>query len=195
MGARELDLLWRYYGLLRARNPDRGLLGAESFRDIALKHFLDCAVVPTMVALPSPLLDIGAGAGFPGIVLAILVPGLHVVLAEERTWKADFLQEAIHALGLHNAQVYPSHVGPGARFSVRAVITRALERIAATLRRCEGFLTPGAQVIFMKGPAVDSELREVARRVKGTYVLRRDLAYVLGGTPYRRRLLVYERVA
>jgi len=195
MGARELDMLWRYYVLLEKRNLDHDLTRVSGINAIATKHFLDCAVVPSMVDLPSPLLDIGTGAGFPGVVLKIMKPELHVVLAEERPRKVAFLRELLAELALSDVELFARRVWAQSPLDVSAVITRAVEPVLTTLMRCRSFLHPGAVAIFMKGPSVDSELRDAARGSRDAYVLRKDIAYALPGTSYQRRILVYERTA
>lgn len=193
LGARELDQLWRYYLLLTARNPDHDLTRIIGLRAVATKHFLDCALVPTLVELPSPLLDIGAGAGFPGVVLSIMRPDLEVILAEERVRKVAFLRDLVAELTLPKARVLPIHVSHTTKLHVSGVITRALETASATLDRCKNLVTRGGKVILMKGPSVDKELRGAARKARRTFELSEDLSYVLPGTPYHRRILVYER--
>ena len=195
MGARELDMLWRYYVLLEKRNPDHDLTRVTGINAIATKHFLDCAVVPSMVDLSSPLLDIGTGAGFPGVVLKIVKPELHVVLAEERPSKVAFLRELLAELVLGDVEVFPRRVWAKSPLDVSAVITRAVEPVAATLVRCRSLLHSGGLVVFMKGPSVDAELRDAERRSRGAYFLRKDVAYSLPGTSYQRRILAYERTA
>lgn len=195
LGAQELDQLWRYYVLLHLRNPDHALTASVGLQDVAIKHFLDCAMVPDFVSLPSPLLDIGSGAGFPGVVLKIMKPELHVVLAEERPRKAAFLRELLAELALSDVEVFARRVWAQSPLDVSAVITRAVEPVLTTLMRCRRFLRPGAAAIFMKGPSVDSELRDAARRSRDAYVLRKDIAYALPGTSYQRRILVYERTS
>ncbi len=60
-----LGRLWRFHGLIRSHNDDNDLTRLRSFRDFVVKHYIDCLVVPSLIRLPSPLLDIGTGAGFP----------------------------------------------------------------------------------------------------------------------------------
>jgi 16S rRNA (guanine527-N7)-methyltransferase len=195
VGPRELDQLWRYYVLLEKRNHHHGLTRVVGLDAVTDKHFLDCAVVPGLVELPASLLDIGTGAGFPGVVLKIMKPDLHVVLAEERQHKVAFLLELLKELGLDGIEVLPRRVVAGLSISVGGIITRALEPVASTLARCREFLASGGVAIFMKGPSVDDELRDAGRRARGAFVLSGDVAYHLPGTTYRRRIVVYERCA
>jgi len=251
----QLGLLWRYHLLLEVRNPELDLTRIRGLRDTAIKHFLDCAIIAGLVDLPSPLLDIGSGAGFPGIVLKIVQPHIEIILAEPRHKRVTFLSELLKELDLSGVQIYPnkipgpqpltltSHrlskrtrrdgsdceacdrgphrrillddtarrlterneagraisaveptVGEKFRLKVGGVITRAVEPIVSTLHRSLDLLDPGGLVFFMKGPSVDPELRDAKRKSSVSYTLVDNISYVLPGTQFRRRLVVYSRL-
>ena len=180
---------WNFHQLLRRRNEELDLTRLHGFETIVLKHYVDCALVATLLDLPSPLLDLGTGAGFPGIPLKIVRPDLHLVLAEPRAKRVAFLQEAVQTLGLREVEIVPHRIGAEFDRPVRGVITRAVASIPATLSRLEPWLEPGALALFMKGPGVDDELADVP----ATFRLRRDIPYSIPETPHRRRLVVLER--
>ncbi|MEW5723006.1 MAG: 16S rRNA (guanine(527)-N(7))-methyltransferase RsmG [Thermodesulfobacteriota bacterium] len=190
-----LDRFWNFHQLLRARNAEADLTRIHSFESLVWRHYVDCALVTRFLDPPSPLLDIGTGAGFPGLPLKIMRPDLEVILAESRGRKLEFLEEAIETLGLTGVEVYPHKVT--ARFDrpVRAVITRDLEAMARTLGRAAGFLPRGGLAIFMKGPAADEELAEARAAHALDFELQADTAYTLGRTGHRRRLIVFERIS
>ena len=166
---RKLDLLWRFHLLLRRHTEEYDLTRLRSFRDIVVKHYIDCMIVPTLIELPSPLLDIGTGAGFPGIPLKIIRPECEIILAESRSRRVEFLEQAVKELGLRGIRIYGRGVLPG-RMEEKAagVITRALETAEKTLNRVEYLLEPGGQVIFMKGPQSGDEIAEARRSHVGS---------------------------
>jgi len=145
-------------------------------RDFWRKHVLDAAlpflVVEALRALPDRLLaaDLGAGAGFPGLVLARLRPGWDVALIERTQKKALFLEETIEALGVPNAYVVPfdARDAPG-RAPVLAgacgvVAARAVGRLAAVTAAAAPLLARGGVLVHYKGGDVDAaELKEGAR--------------------------------
>lgn len=192
----QLDQLWRYHNLLRKRNQDRDLTRLIGFETIALKHYVDCLLIPKMVRLEGPLLDVGTGAGFPGIPLKIFLPKLEVILAEPRPRRVAFLEEAIDLLGLKGIEVFPHKVvSKSFQKPVKSVITRALETMDKTMLRTSGCLLPGGKLFFMKGPGVDAEISEVASRFSSEFKLREDKAYSLPRTPHQRRLITWERLS
>ncbi len=191
----QVQQFWAFHQLLRLRNDELDLTRLHSFDTIVLKHYVDCALVATLVDLPSPLLDLGSGAGFPGIPLKIVRPDVQIVLGEPRAKRVEFLREAIRELGLQDIEVVAQSVGARFEYPVRGVITRAVETIAATLARVEGWLEPGSRILFMKGPGVEPELDTARKEWAHAFRVVRDVPYTIAETPHARRLVVFERTA
>lgn len=193
---KQLEQFWAFHRLLRRRNEELDLTRLRGFDSMVLKLYVDSALVASLVDLPSPLLDLGTGAGFPGIPLKIMRPDLHVVLAEPRKKRVSFLHEVIEALGLRNVEVRSGRVGR--RFDgagAAAVITRAVESIPDTLDRVAPWLQPGGRVVFMKGPDSAAEVATLRRDYASRFKLNVDRSYEIPETPHKRRLVVVERVA
>jgi 16S rRNA (guanine527-N7)-methyltransferase len=190
---RQCDLFWRFYELFDRYNDEYDLSRIKRFDDIVLKHFVDSALVATMIDLPSPLLDIGTGAGFPGIPLRIMSPGTSIILAEPKDKRVLFMEMIIKEFGFENARVYPHRVGDHSDFEVAGVITRAFEQVDGTLSRVAHFLPKGGRVIFMKGPAADEDMGQMSDENRRAYKIVRDDEYFLPGTKHVRRLLVFEK--
>ncbi len=190
---KQLSQLWSYHNLIRKRNQDGDLTRLFSFHAMAIKHYLDCLMVAKLTRLPSPIIDVGTGAGFPGIPLKIFLPQIHFILAEPRPRRIEFLKEAIRTVGLKSVEVF-EHKVTSQSFArpVYGVITRALETMDKTLLRTSGATQPGTRLIFMKGPNVDAELKDIEVRFADKVKLIEDHDYVLPGTDLQRRLIVYE---
>jgi 16S rRNA (guanine(527)-N(7))-methyltransferase RsmG len=193
---RQLDLLWRFHLLLRRHTEEYDLTRLRSFRDIAVKHYIDCMIVPSLIELPSPLLDIGTGAGFPGIPLKIVCPECEIILAESRSNRVEFLEHAVKELGLKGIRIHEGGVLPGRMGEkVAGVITRALETAEKTLNRVKDNLDPGGQVILMKGPQGENEISEALHLWNDTFTLKKNISYTLPGTHHRRRLIIFEKIS
>ena len=188
-----LDLFMRYHELIVSHNEDRDLTRITRFDDFIVKHFIDSVYFTRFVDLPESLLDIGSGAGFPGIPLKIMFPSLRIILAEPRARRAAFLEMAAGLLELDEVTVYPHRVTELSRFDVRGVITRALEPIDETLSRAGHFLERGGKVLFLKGPGADDDLDRLPKSGAGPFSLVLDRAYTLPGTEHRRRIIVLEK--
>jgi 16S rRNA (guanine527-N7)-methyltransferase len=191
--AEQLDRLWAYHGLLRAANADLNLTRIHNFENMVLKHYVDSLLVLRFEELPSPLVDMGSGAGLPGIPLKIARPDLHVILAEPRQARAEFLDRACEQLGLKGVEVYAGKVGARFPRRVRGVITRAVAGIPETLDRVAGVLETGGRMLFMKGPECDAEIAAARTSNAASFLMKADHHYAIPGTPHDRRLVVYER--
>ncbi len=196
LNGEQLDQLWRYHNLLRSRNQDRDLTRITGFEPMVIKHYVDCMIVGKFFTIPSPVIDVGTGAGFPGIPLKIRYPHLKIILAEPRPRRVEFLEEACRLLQFKNYEVFDHKViSQSFKKPVAAVITRALEEMDKTLLRTSACLQVGGKAIFLKGPNVDPEIHYVRKRFGDEFKLILDKAYNLAGTENERRLLVWERMA
>lgn len=162
---------------------------------MVLKHYVDSMIVGKFYRLPSPLLDVGTGAGFPGIPIKIRYPHIELVLAEPRPRRVQFLKDAIKEIALTRVQVFEHRVvSRSFRKPMAGVITRALETMDKTFLRCSAAVKAGSVFIFMKGPNVDEELEAFEQRFGENVKRLLDEAYTLPHSSLDRRLLVYEVV-
>ncbi|MGB4270754.1 MAG: 16S rRNA (guanine(527)-N(7))-methyltransferase RsmG [Spirochaetota bacterium] len=176
--------------LLLQYNQSHDLTRIKDIDEIIIKHFVDSLYITSLIDIPSPLLDIGTGAGFPGIPLAIALRNNFFILAESRHKRVEFLTIVKNELHLDNVEIYPHLVTEKSFFNVNGVITRAVESIDETLHRCRHFLIKNNFIIFMKGPAVDEE--KIEEHHDYSLVIKKH--YTLPDTQYQRRIVVYKKV-
>jgi 16S rRNA (guanine527-N7)-methyltransferase len=189
-----LGQLWQYHQMLRAANERLNLTRIHQFENMVLKHYVDSLLVLKFVPeLPSPLVDMGTGAGLPGIPLAIARPDTEIILADSRRVRTAFLEEVVRALGLTRVRVHTGSVGERFTEPVRGVITRAVLEVGQTLEAVGACLDPGGRVILMKGPGCDAEIQAARAIEQPRFQLELDHAYAIPGTPHQRRLLIYRR--
>ncbi|MBN2372857.1 16S rRNA (guanine(527)-N(7))-methyltransferase RsmG [bacterium] len=187
---------WRYHNLLRERNKEYDLTRIFNFTNVVQKHYIDSVLAAKRLnwKLPSPLLDIGTGAGLPGIPLKIVCPETEIILSEGRHKRVQFLNEVVDALSLEKVEIYNHKISPSFEKLVQGVITRAVETIPKTLLRIRGLLSPGGHAIFMKGPQCDEEIKEALRVFGHEYHLIQEIPYTIPNTIHKRRLIVFERL-
>ena len=190
----QLEQLWRYHQLLRQHDAELNLTRIHNFENMVVKLYAD-SILPALQypQLPSPLLDLGTGPGMPGIPLKIFRPDLHILLAESRQQRVQFLKAVVDALHLPGLEVIERGIAPDFSRPVGGVITRAVESIDDTLMRVSGCLEKKGLVLFMKGPRCDEEMERAARDLSDDYDLAEDIAYRIPHTPHRRRLICYRR--
>lgn len=161
------EKLRAYADLLKKWQAKINLVGPATMPDLWRRHFLDSAQL--FPFLPDgPLLDLGSGAGFPGLVLAILRgTGDPVHLVESDSRKGAFLREATRITGAP-AVIHTSRIEALKLFEVSAITARALAPVATLLTLAESFLTHSPKCLFLKGEKLEDELTEAAKDWKMT---------------------------
>lgn len=193
LSVEQLRVLELFHRLLMEWNRKTNLTRIRDEREMVLKHYVDSFMVLRLLGeIPSPLLDLGSGAGFPGVPLKIASPALEVILAEASLKKVRFLNEVTATLGLAGLEVVARFIDATFDRKVRGVITRAVEPIRDTFKRVRGCLEPGGKVIFMKGPRVDTEIKSLSK-FTGAFIQEEDIHYKLPVLGHRRRLIVFRR--
>ncbi len=151
--------LQAYLALLDRWNRAYNLTAIRDPREMVAKHVLDSLAMQPFVRGLGSLADLGAGAGFPGIPLALALPDLRVTLVESNGKKARFLREAVRTLQLDNARVAESRIEaldePAA---YDAITARALATLPLILQLGGHLLKPGGQLLAMKGARPDDEI-------------------------------------
>jgi 16S rRNA (guanine527-N7)-methyltransferase len=154
-----LGLAQRYAGLLAGPGVERGLLGPAEAARLWERHLLNCAVVAEFVPPASSLVDLGSGAGLPGIVLAMLLPDVTVTLLEPMGRRAAFLAECIEILGLGNAEVLRGRAEELAgQLAADVVTARAVAPMYKLVSLAAGLVKPGGVVLAIKGAGAAAEL-------------------------------------
>jgi 16S rRNA (guanine527-N7)-methyltransferase len=155
-----LDQARRYAELLATDGVTRGLIGPRETGRLWDRHLLNCAVVSELLPERGVLVDIGSGAGLPGVVLAMLRPSLQVILLEPLLRRSVFLEECVAELGLSNATVLRARVEDKAAAHIEADVATA--RAVAPLDRLAGWavrlLRPGGELLAIKGQSADEEI-------------------------------------
>jgi 16S rRNA (guanine527-N7)-methyltransferase len=158
-----LARLKAYADLLTDWNARHNLVAKSTLPDLWRRHVWDSAqLAPMIPQTAQTLADLGSGAGFPGLVLAVLRPDLAVTLHEATTKKCAFLQAAADRMGItvaiQNARLEDR---PPQAFDV--VTARALAPLPQLLGYAHSFVWPNSVCLFLKGQNVGSELTEATK--------------------------------
>jgi 16S rRNA (guanine527-N7)-methyltransferase len=155
--------------LLAGPGVVRGLLGPREVPRIWDRHLLNCAVVAEVVPQDAHLVDIGSGAGLPGLVLAIVRQDLSVTLLEPLLRRTVFLEECVEALKLDNVEVLR---GRAEELVGKRVFDVASARAVAPLDRLLKWAMPllreGGELIAMKGERAAGELAEAEAQLQAS---------------------------
>jgi len=149
----------KYAGLLTGIGVERGVVGPAEADRIWDRHLLNCGAVAHLVPARASVVDLGSGAGLPGIVLAILLPGIKMTLLEPLARRANFLSECVSVLGLPNAQVIRGRAEEYAgRLAADVVTSRAVAPLDKLAGWSAGLARPGGRVLAIKGSSAEAEL-------------------------------------
>lgn len=167
--------LQAFHELLMDKNQVMDLTNVPE-SDMPIRHYAD-SLLPLSLGLfkkGASLIDVGTGAGFPGVPLAIARPDIKVTLLESMQKRCAFLEEAIATLGLNNARVVNGRAEdlarqPQLRERFDLALARAVAALPTLLEYLLPFVKPGGQALCWKGPALQEELTqgEAAARLLG----------------------------
>jgi 16S rRNA (guanine527-N7)-methyltransferase len=156
-----------YAGILATRGVEQGLLGPREVPRLWDRHLLNCAVVAELIEPQGTLMDLGSGAGLPGLVLAMVLPDTAVTLLEPMERRCRFLTECVTELGLAHVSVLR---GRAEDVTIRTdvVTARAVAPLPRLAELAVGVLRPGGMVLAIKGRTAAEELKAagpVLRRI------------------------------
>lgn len=155
----------RYWRWLATAGLERGLLGPREVDRLWDRHLLNSTAVLPFLPETGRVLDLGSGAGLPGIVVALLRPDLDVVLLEPMARRSSFLTEVVADLGLPRTTVVRARVQEYTvdhASTVSAVTARAVAPLARLAQWSAPLLVPGGRLVALKGETAAEEL-EAAR--------------------------------
>lgn len=157
------DQLFAFLALLSRWNRTFNLSGVRDTDQMVPRHLLDSlAVVPWLG--DSPVLDVGTGAGLPGIPLAIACPERRFVLLDTNSKKLRFVTQALFDLGIGNAQAVQARIEayrPAEKFAT--IVTRAVASAAEIQARVVPLLANGGRILLMKGRHPAEDLHALAQ--------------------------------
>ena len=196
-----VERLDRYAELLLEKNQVMNLTAITEPEQVARLHMLDCAALLNVCPLEgNRLLDVGTGAGFPGMVLKILVPSLDVTLLDSLNKRLDWLAETCGALGLHGVRTVHARAeekshDPAFREQFDAVTSRAVAELRTLCELCLPYVRPGGYFLAMKSVDSDREIEDAAAAVKTLGGgLERVQDYEIPGTDIRHRVVVIKKL-
>lgn len=149
--------------LLVAEAAVQNLISAATIPHVWQRHFADSAQLLRLVPRETSgqWMDLGAGAGFPGLVIALLEPDRPVALVESRTRRIEWLVRASAALGLKNVEVVGERLEAVAKRSVAIISARAFAPLEKTLRIAARFSTSETLWLLPKGRSAQQELQTI----------------------------------
>ena len=153
-----LERLDRLAALLAEENQRQNLVSAASLSEVWRRHIADSAQLLTMGAGQGSWLDLGTGAGFPGLAIACLLPDTKVIMVESRARRIEWLSRAAESLGLTQARVLGSRLELVGDRKVSTISARAFAPLDKLLDLSARFSTPDTLWLLPKGRSARQEL-------------------------------------
>lgn len=194
-----IPALLRYWELLAEKNKVMNLTAITDPDEAARLHFLDSAALLALADLRGKsVVDVGTGAGFPGLPLKILEPSIRLTLLDAQRKRVDFLREACQDLGLEDVECVHGRAEEFAqarREGFDAAVSRAVAALPVLAELCLPLVRPGGQFLAMKSVDTNEELHAAGRAASllaGR--LEKPLDYVISGTEIPRRLVILTKM-
>lgn len=167
---KQIEQFYKYMELLLEWNEKINLTAITDPKEIILKHFIDSLTIEKQIKQGEKLIDVGTGAGFPGIPLKIVRPDVEITLLDSLNKRINFLNEVIAELKLERIETIHSRVeeaGKNKRYREKFDI--ATSRAVANLTTLSEYLLPlvavGGRAICMKGPDIETEIEDSKKAV------------------------------
>ncbi|MDB5713089.1 MAG: rsmG [Sphingomonadales bacterium] len=154
---------------IRSEATRQNLVASSTLEDFWNRHIVD-SIQLLKFSKPGTWIDLGTGAGFPGLVIAAFNPG-HVILVEERKLRHEFLSRAVVELGLQNVTVVGSRVEQAPAFTTEVITARAFAPLEKIFSLAHRFSNPKTRWILPKGRKAHEELESVRTTWHGDFRL------------------------
>ncbi|OFO23175.1 16S rRNA methyltransferase G [Corynebacterium sp. HMSC056F09] len=165
-----LPLAQKYHDSLATDGSTRGFIGPREVPRLWERHLINCAVVAEVMPQGATLIDVGSGAGLPGIPLAIARPDLKITLIEPLLKRSTYLNEVVDLLGLDNVTVIRGRAEEGpvkkAVQGADIVTSRAVAPLGKLAKWSLPLVRKGGEMIALKGSSVHEELERDAADIK-----------------------------
>ena len=197
--AKAVERLKTYFEYLEERNRVMNLTAISGTEDVARLHFLDCAALLKVCDFEDKkVIDIGTGAGFPGMVLKTVQPGMDITLLDSLNKRIDFLGEVCNKLALDGVQCVHARaeeIPEERRAAYDIAVSRAVARLGTLCELCLPYLRVGGVFIAMKGPDCDTEVEEAKSAMHLLGAQLKDIVrYTIPGTDITHAAVVIEKI-
>ena len=197
--AKAVERLKTYFEYLEERNRVMNLTAISGTEDVARLHFLDCAALLKVCDFEDKkVIDVGTGAGFPGMVLKTVQPGMDITLLDSLNKRIDFLSEVCNKLALDGVQCVHARaeeIPEERRAAYDIAVSRAVARLGTLCELCLPYLRVGGVFIAMKGPDCDMEVEEAKSAMHLLGAQLKDIVrYTIPGTDITHAAVVIEKI-
>ena len=200
LSEKQIEKLDKYYELLIEKNKVMNLTAITDFDEVIVKHFADslsiCTVMPNDI---HTICDLGTGAGFPGIPMAIAYPNIQFTLIDSLNKRIKFLQEVVDCIGLNNVTLVHARAEEAGRNKIYReqfdlVVSRAVANIATLSEYCLPLVKIGGYFISFKSGDINNEIELSGKAInKLGGQLEKPILFSLPDTDISRSFLIINK--
>ena len=206
---RQVEQFLIFYDYLIEKNRVMNLTAITDFDEVVIKHFADSLSFVRLCRLGlvkepdagTRIIDVGSGAGFPGIPLKILYPDTEFVLLDSLNKRVKFLNELIEKCRFENISACHARAEelarePGCRDAFDYCLSRAVANLSVLLELCLPFVRPGGMFVSYKGKDIDAEMAAAKRAAAllGGKLYEDPVRFTLPDTDYGRSFVLAEKI-
>lgn len=169
----QVNQFFAYYELLIEWNAKMNLTAITEIEEVVIKHFIDSISLCKYVDIKEIdcIIDVGTGAGFPGIPIKIIYPDVKITLVDSLNKRIKFLNEVIEQLGLTNIETVHARVedlghDEAYREKFNYCMSRAVANLAVLTEYCLPFIKVGGKLLSLKGPNITEEIKTSGEAIK-----------------------------
>lgn len=168
--SKEIELFCSYMKNLLEWNTKINLTAITEQKEIILKHFIDSLTIHSYIEEKNTIMDVGTGAGFPGIPIKIIKKDCNITLLDSLNKRIMFLRDSIDKLGLEHIEAVHARaeeVGREVKYREKydIVVSRAVAPLNILVEYLIPFVKVGGKVICMKGPKIEEELKQAQKAI------------------------------
>lgn len=202
LSGRQIEQFMIYYEYLIEKNKVMNLTGITEFEEVMIKHFVDSLAIVKAADMNkiTTLLDLGTGAGFPGIPLKIVFPQIEILLLDSLNKRIKFLNEVIDKCRLEKVKAIHGRAEEAARQKeyreyFDLCVSRAVANLSSLSEYCLPYVKTGGQFISYKSGNIDMEVREAETAIKTLGGQKREvICFQLPDSEIARSLVVIDKI-
>lgn len=196
---KQLDQLYNYYEILKEESLKINLTTITEIEDVYIKHFYDSILLAKSIDISNKhLVDVGTGAGFPGIVLKIIDPSIKLTLIEPTTKRCNFLNKVINELKLENVIVINDRAENAIkelREQFDIATARAVANLSILLELLVPFVKLNGNIVPMKGSNVEEEIMTSKNAINKLKIQMGEVKqYLLPNEKGERNIVIFKKI-